>query len=92
MARFDNISDEMLAAFIDGNALPVESMIINNALPIDNELEEVVDISKDIKDFVIVGDAKDSERLNSLFDFPKSVSDKSESTISCIEQIIDKIL
>lgn len=92
MAKFDSISDEMLAAYIDGNALPVESMIINNAISIDCEIEEVVEIGTDINDFVVVSDVKDMEVLNSLFDFPKALTDKSESTISSIEQIIDKIL
>ena len=92
MARFDNISDEMLAAFIDGNTLPVESMIINNAIPIDGAIAEVVDIAKDINDFVIVSDVKDAEVLNSLFGFPNPVTDKLESNTSSIEQIIDKIL
>ena len=68
MAKFDNISDEMLAAFIDGNTLPVESMIINNAIPIDGEIAEVVDIAKDINDFVIVSDVKDAEAKKILED------------------------
>ena len=39
----NNISDEMLAAYIDGNATPLECLIINDA--IDNEdIAEVMEI------------------------------------------------
>lgn len=49
MDNFDNyISDEMLAAYIDGNAIPIEQNIIDTYLDCD-ELQEVLDIVSDIK-------------------------------------------
>lgn len=49
MDNFDNfISDEMLAAYIDGNAIPIEQNIIDGYLDCD-ELQEVLDIVSDIK-------------------------------------------
>ena len=43
----DNISDEMLAAYIDGNATPEESIMIQNALGSDELLTEAIDIAND---------------------------------------------
>lgn len=43
----DNISDEMLAAYIDGNATPEESSVIQNALGNDELLTESIDIVND---------------------------------------------
>jgi len=49
MDNFDNfISDEMLAAYIEGNAIPIEQNIIDGYLDSD-ELQEVLDIVSDIK-------------------------------------------
>jgi hypothetical protein len=46
--NFNNISDEMLAAYIDGNATPLECLIIDNAIN-DEDITEVVDIISDIQ-------------------------------------------
>lgn len=43
----DTISDEMLAAYIDGNATPEENAIIQNALGSDESLAEVIDVVHD---------------------------------------------
>lgn len=43
----ENISDEMLAAYIDGNATPEESFMIQNALGTDELLAEAIDIVND---------------------------------------------
>lgn len=43
----DLIPDEMLAAYIDGNATEEESQMIENALMDDNPYEEVIDIISD---------------------------------------------
>lgn len=49
MNNFDNfISDEMLAAYIDGNTISIENNIIGEYLD-DGELQEVLDIVSDIK-------------------------------------------
>ena len=44
----DIISDEMLSAYIDGNAISIENSIIGEYLD-DAELQEVLDIVSDIK-------------------------------------------
>jgi hypothetical protein len=49
----DNISDEMLAAYIDGNATPEESIMIQNALGSDELLTEAIDIANDCVPFGI---------------------------------------
>lgn len=43
----ENISDEMLAAYIDGNATPKESSMIQNVLGNDELLTEAIDIVND---------------------------------------------
>ena len=42
------ITDEMLAAYIDGNAIPIEKKIIGNYIESD-ELQELLEIVSDIK-------------------------------------------
>lgn len=44
----DNISDEMLAAYLDGNANMEESSLIQNQMGSDSMLSEVIDIVNDI--------------------------------------------
>ena len=44
----DNISDEMLAAYIDGNANMEECSLIQNQMGSDSMLSEVIDIVNDI--------------------------------------------
>lgn len=49
MIDFDEfISDEMLAAYIDDNAIPIEKNIIGDYLD-DGELQELLEIVSDIK-------------------------------------------
>ena len=68
----DDISDEMLAAYIDGNATDEESVKIKDALSSNEMLSEVADVLNDIKsyddsvDWGIVVD--DNESLS--IDFP----------------------
>lgn len=47
----DNISDEMLAAYIDGNANMEECSLIQNQMGSDSMLSEVIDIVNDINHF-----------------------------------------
>ena len=44
----DNISDEMLAAYLDGNANMEECSMIQNQMGSDSMLSEVIDIVNDI--------------------------------------------
>ena len=71
MDSFDKfISDEMLAAYIDGNAIPIEENIISSYLD-NNELQELTEIvseiinSPEILDF---GELFSSEIPDKLFD------------------------
>ena len=47
----DDISDEMLAAYIDGNATDEESVKIKDALSSNEMLSEVADVLNDIKSY-----------------------------------------
>ena len=47
----DNISDEMLAAYLDGNANMEECSLIQNQMGSDSMLSEVIDIVNDINHF-----------------------------------------
>lgn len=50
MIDFENIiSDETLAAYIDGNANSFDSLKIDSSLPVSSNLSEVMDIVSDIK-------------------------------------------
>ena len=68
----DDISDEMLAAYIDGNATDEESVLIEDALSSNEMLSEVADVLNDFKsyddsvDWGIVEDGKESLSI----DFP----------------------
>lgn len=68
MDNFDNfISDEMLAAYIEGNAIPIEQNIIDGYLDSD-ELQEVLDIVSDIK--------ANPELIEAGEDLPVEIPDK----------------
>lgn len=47
----ENISDEILAAYIDGNATPEESSLIENAFASDSMLSESLDLISDTISF-----------------------------------------
>ena len=56
----DNISDEMLAAYLDGNASMEECSLIQNQMGSDSMLSEVIDIVNDINH---LGLTMDNENL-----------------------------
>lgn len=47
----DEITDEMLAAYIDGNATETENLLIGNSTASDDLLSEVIDIVADINSY-----------------------------------------
>lgn len=47
MIEFSDISDELLAAYIDGNTTQEESMLVSKAINQDSFLAEIVDIVND---------------------------------------------
>lgn len=58
----DNITDEMLAAYIDGNATPMEEALIVDSMKCDDLLAEAIDI---VNDSMNMGDNLFS--LNDMF-------------------------
>ena len=67
--KFDDaISDEMLAAYIDGNATEEESTLIQNVLSSDDMLSEVADVVSDIKSY------EDCSDLNFLDDCNNTIA------------------
>lgn len=71
MTDFDKyISDEMLAAYIDGNAIPIERNIIGNYCG-NEDLQEVLDIVSDIEDnpeLLEVGEDLQAEIPDKMFE------------------------
>lgn len=50
----NNISDELLAAYLDGNTNDTETMAVLDALESDSELREVMEIAMDVEDDMAV--------------------------------------
>lgn len=71
MDNIDNfISDEMLAAYIEGNAIPIEENIIGTCLD-NEELQELLEIVSDIKsnqELIDLGESLQAEIPDKLFD------------------------
>ena len=61
----DNISDEMLAAYLDGNANMEECSLIQNQMDSDSMLSEVIDIVNDINQLGL-GMNNDNLIMNSM--------------------------
>lgn len=61
----DNISDEMLAAYLDGNASMEECSLIQNQMGSDSMLSEVIDIVNDINHLGLTM-ANDNLIMNSM--------------------------
>lgn len=61
----DNISDEMLAAYLDGNASMEECSLIQNQMGSDSKLSEVIDIVNDINHLGLTM-ANDNLIMNSM--------------------------
>ena len=50
MANINNISDELLAAYLEGNTNEAETLEVLNALKVDPELQETLDIALKVED------------------------------------------
>ena len=77
MAKLENISDEMIAAYIDGNATHLESNIIEN-LSKNDDFQEVADISLDCKDSEIIESVEPVDMAEILGQYIASVEIFSE--------------
>ena len=65
--RYDNISDEMLAAYLDGNASMEECSLIQDQIKSDSMLSEVIDIVNDVNHLGLTM-ANDNLIINSMDD------------------------
>lgn len=82
----DDISDEMLAAYIDGNSTENETLLIEKSLKEDSLLSEIVDIAHDsqfIKDSIGWDDSKfeQLDEITVLPEFPDNNSEETEDII-----------
>ena len=71
----ENINEEMLAAFIDGNCTPLERYIIEQSLK-DEKVQEIVDI---------VDDCKVLDKVNSID--PIDISEAIDKYLKPIEEL-----
>lgn len=53
----NNVSDEMLAAYIDGNSSPIENLLIADFLPEESAIE-VLDLSADCKNVELLSNVE----------------------------------
>lgn len=58
-----SITDEMLSAFFDGVALPVESLIVNDNLKDSPDLQEMKDIIDDLRFLDIIPNTEKVEPI-----------------------------
>lgn len=75
MNNVENINEEMLAAFIDGNCTPLEKTIIEQSLK-DEKVQEVVDI---------VGDCKNLDNIECIE--PIDISEAIDKYLKPIEDL-----
>ena len=64
MANKDYISDELLAAYLDGNTNKEETRQVLNALKTDKQLQEILHIALQIEDEVTLRTSLNEERQN----------------------------
>lgn len=83
----DGISDEMLAAYIDGNSTSDENLIIQNALGSDELLTEAIDIANDCAPFGN-GDWGETFGSNNMPELRlSSIADLGHQHLSCAESL-----
>jgi len=79
------ITDEMLAAYIDGNAMPIEKNIIEEYIN-NEEFQEILDIVSDIKDNPEI--VENTEGLNN--EIPDNIEEYTESLLHELKKGIEK--
>ena len=57
--KYMNISDELLAAYLDGNTTMEETKQVLEAIQVDENLKEVIDIATDILEIEDVNEIED---------------------------------
>ena len=76
-----NISDEMYAAYIDGNCSPLEKMIINAYIS-DESVAEVLELSKDCKDLDSMNNIEALDISSIVEDFTCPLKDYDELKVN----------
>lgn len=79
------VTDEMLAAYIDGNAIPIEKNIIEEYIN-NEEFQEILDIVSDIKYNPEI--VEKIERMN--YEMPDNKEEFSESLLHELKKGIEK--
>lgn len=72
-----NISDEMYAAYIDGNYSPLEKMIINASIS-DESVAEVMELSNDCKELERMNNLEPLDISSIVEDFTRALRDYDE--------------
>ena len=79
------ITDEMLAAYLDGNAIPLEKNIIGSYIESD-ELQELLEIVSDIKTNPELIDSGENLHL----EIPDKLFEETDSPLQAIKREIDE--
>ena len=82
--KFNHISDELLAAFLDGNTTREETEQVLKAMAFDENMMEVIDISNEMNDNTNIYSFKDEHNIEEMNIF----SDESDSFSSLPDSII----
>lgn len=87
MTDLDNLfTDEMLAAYIDGNAIPLERNMIERCIE-SEDMQEILDIVSDLKACPEL--LQEGENIN--YENPDNVGDKVEPSLQDLMQNIEKL-
>jgi len=73
----DYISDEMLAAYIDGTSTPLENMIIEQQLN-DENLRETIELASECNDLELINHVESIDISKAIDDYLKPFEDFNE--------------
>ena len=82
--KYENISDELLAAFLDGNTTKAETEQVMKSMAFDENIMEVIDISNDMNDNAEIYNFENDHNIEGVNIF----SDESDSFSSLSDSII----
>lgn len=91
MANKDRISDELLAAYLDGNTSKAETQQVLHALSMDQELQEVLRIAMQTNDEKRDNTKKHDPSLVSLASLPDNDEEYDRLKVSNITKPIKKL-
>lgn len=73
----NNVSDEMLAAYIDGNSSPIENLLIADFLP-NESAKEILDLSADCKNEKLISNVEPISFSDIVGEFVRPFKDYEE--------------